>query len=261
MALLRPEDSDAKGLAAKGLAADEVSNSSKLPRYQPGGADFLGPLENSAPLEAPRLRYTTYPRPPLAPTNSTPKSIVEPVDSMQLKNGLSDRSFTNPTQDTGSTQAQLQSTTNHLSDTPTLDATEASISLLEERLVIDHRKRKVGEVIIRKEIETRIVEVPIRREKLIVEQVSPEYKQLAVVDLGQQDAEFNAVEASHTVSSRVVNGNFATADAAIQFLMAISAQSNSSLKGVQVNLILDDVNLTPVYQQLLEQYSTKSTPY
>jgi len=43
----------------------------------------------------------------------------------------------------------------------------------------------VGEVIVRKVIETRMVEVqvPVRHEKLIVEQVSPERKQLAEIDL------------------------------------------------------------------------------
>ena len=36
------------------------------------------------------------------------------------------------------------------------------IRLLGERLVIDRSKRKVGEVIVRKEIETRMVQVPVR---------------------------------------------------------------------------------------------------
>ena len=63
---------------------------------------------------------------------------------------------------------------------------ETIIRLLEERLVVDSSKRKIGEVIVRKEIETRMVQVPVRREKLIVEQVSPEHKQLAEIDLGQR---------------------------------------------------------------------------
>jgi len=45
-------------------------------------------------------------------------------------------------------------------------------------------------------IETRMVQVqvPVRHEKLIVEQVSPERKQLAEIDLGQE--EFSGVELS-----------------------------------------------------------------
>jgi stress response protein YsnF len=62
---------------------------------------------------------------------------------------------------------------------------EKIIPLLEERLIIDRHKRKSGEIVIRKVIETEVIEVLVRREKLIVEQVSPEYKELAVIDLGR----------------------------------------------------------------------------
>jgi Domain of unknown function (DUF2382) len=60
--------------------------------------------------------------------------------------------------------------------------------LLEERLMVDLTRHKIGEIVVRKEIDTQIlqVEVPVRHEKLIVEQVSPEYKLLARIDLGQE---------------------------------------------------------------------------
>jgi len=63
---------------------------------------------------------------------------------------------------------------------------EELIRLLGERVVVDRNKRKVGEVIVRKVIETRMVQVqvPVRHEKLIVE-VSPERKQLAEIDLAR----------------------------------------------------------------------------
>lgn len=61
------------------------------------------------------------------------------------------------------------------------------VRLVEERLVVNRSKRKIGEVIVRKEIETRIIQVPVRYEKLIVEQVSPEHKQLVEINLGQAD--------------------------------------------------------------------------
>jgi stress response protein YsnF len=62
---------------------------------------------------------------------------------------------------------------------------EETIRLLAERVVVDRHKRKAGEIVVRKVIETEKVEVLVRREKLIVEQVSPEYRELAVIDLGQ----------------------------------------------------------------------------
>jgi stress response protein YsnF len=66
---------------------------------------------------------------------------------------------------------------------------EEIIPLLSERVIVDRQKRKSGEVVVRKVIETEIVEVVVRREKLIVEQVSPSYKELAVIDLGQSITE------------------------------------------------------------------------
>ena len=60
---------------------------------------------------------------------------------------------------------------------------EEIFRLLGERVVVDRSKRKVGEVIVRKEIKTRMVQVPVRYEKLIVEEVSPEHKILAEIDL------------------------------------------------------------------------------
>lgn len=65
--------------------------------------------------------------------------------------------------------------------------TEEVVPLLEERLMVNLLRRKVGEVVVRKEIQTHVlqVQVPVRREKLIVEQVSPNYKKLAEIELGQ----------------------------------------------------------------------------
>ncbi|NJP18920.1 MAG: DUF2382 domain-containing protein [Hydrococcus sp. CRU_1_1] len=41
---------------------------------------------------------------------------------------------------------------------------EKIISLLEERLLIDRTKRKVGEIVVRKKVETRMVQVPVKWE-------------------------------------------------------------------------------------------------
>ncbi|MBD2101944.1 DUF2382 domain-containing protein [Leptolyngbya sp. FACHB-261] len=57
--------------------------------------------------------------------------------------------------------------------------------LLGERLVVERGRQKVGEIVVRKQTETRLVRVPVRYEKLIVEQLSPERKILAEVELGQ----------------------------------------------------------------------------
>jgi Domain of unknown function (DUF2382) len=112
------------------------------------------------------------------------------------------------------------------------------LQLLEERLVVDIQRRKVGEIVVRKEIETRIVEVPIRREKLIVEQVSPEFKQLAVIDLGQSSAtETVGVETAYLPT---VDAKFTSIAAAVDFLKEIAEREDSALQHVQMNVVLQE---------------------
>ncbi len=64
---------------------------------------------------------------------------------------------------------------------------EANIALRTEKLVIERERRKVGEVVVRKEVETEYIQVPVKREKLIIEQVNDaESKRLAEIPLSEQ---------------------------------------------------------------------------
>ncbi|AFY93541.1 DUF2382 domain-containing protein [Chamaesiphon minutus] len=87
--------------------------------------------------------------------------------------------------------------------------TEETIYLLEERLMVDLTRHKTGEIVVRKEIDTQVlhVEVPVRREKLIVEQVSPEYKLIAQIDLGSEQLDRGAISYVNHDDSIVINGN------------------------------------------------------
>ena len=138
---------------------------------------------------------------------------------------------------------------------------EETIQLLEERLVVDLHQRKVGELIIRKEIETQIVEIPIRREKLIVEQVSPQFKQLAEIDLGQEQ-QINAVNIHQTGFLPTVEAKFTSPTAAMQFLQEIADRfsqtdavtTNSGLQQIQMNIVLTDAEALAVYHRVSEQH-------
>ncbi|NJN86981.1 MAG: DUF2382 domain-containing protein [Leptolyngbyaceae cyanobacterium SL_7_1] len=139
---------------------------------------------------------------------------------------------------------------------PSSIAEEHSIRLLEERLVVNSQRRKVGEVIVRKEIETRMVEVPVRREKLVVEQVSPEHKQLALIDLkGEAIDALELRQAMPTQANPVVTGEFASIDAAINLLKLIAAKANSGCEGVQLTLVLNDASYQTIYQEWFKQYT------
>jgi stress response protein YsnF len=127
--------------------------------------DTSTPLESEASLEDPFVRQIQSFTPPPEAIHSSEKAPA-------------------PTFTVNGTATPL--------DTAARVSAEEIIPLLAERVIVDRHKRKSGEVVIRKVIETEIIEVLVRREKLIVEQVSPEYKELAVIDLGRTSVEETA---------------------------------------------------------------------
>jgi len=239
--MLKRKNLDAKQLQNQGesLAVDRTQPSDAA-CYQPGGSQFFGPLENSAALEAPKLIYQSPANLPVVSTENSPQLSLQSADSTPL---MAESHEISPQANlklvSSQTHPEQTETVESLSDASKLPMFEETISLLEERLVIDSHKRKVGEVIVRKEIETRIIEVPVRREKLVVEQISPTFKQLAVVDLGQvNDTEFDQVASSQTPLLDTTGYDFDDANAAIQFLEAIAAQSAESHQTPRISVVL-----------------------
>jgi stress response protein YsnF len=132
------------------------------------------------------------------------------------------------------------------------------IRLLEERLVVNRSKRKVGEVIVRKEIETRMVEVPLQREKLIVEQIGEDPKVLAQIDLGE--GEITGIEAIEKRLDRAepkVSAEFTSVTKASKMLSSIAAQPRHGCAKVRIELVLEDKQLQETYQTWIENYSDK----
>lgn len=139
---------------------------------------------------------------------------------------------------------------------------EEIIRLLGEKIVIDRSKRKVGEVIVRKEIETRMIQVPVRREKLIVEQVSPEYKQLAQIDLGEEEiAQIGSIESEKVTpvsadGSLTVSGEFNSPRIASLLLNAIALERNHGCKAVRVTVVVENEEYQKKYQEWFARTST-----
>ena len=133
---------------------------------------------------------------------------------------------------------------------------EEVIRLLEERLVVDLKKQKLGDVIVRKEVETRIIQVPVRREKLIVEQVGPERRQLAEIDLGQAE-EIAEVEQQNAKQDNqpTVSGVFNSPRTASLLLDAISKQRNHGCKYVRVEIVMEDDRHQQTYQDWFDRCS------
>jgi stress response protein YsnF len=200
---------------------------SELSTYPLSSFEFSTQLETSVPLEAPRRIYR-LPVQPVATSN--PAFRVPP-----LAENIPTETLTPDLSNQEDVKQKLERQVVPQPDCYTRPA-ETIIPLLEERLVVDRYKRKVGEVVVRKEIETRIVEVEVRREKLIVEQVSPEFQQLAVVDLGStQSGQINAAEAELPAT---VEANFTSAQAAIEFLQALAVDSDGGLQEIRVSVVL-----------------------
>lgn len=131
----------------------------------------------------------------------------------------------------------------------------ATLRLLEERLVVDrYHRRKIGEVIVRKVVETHVIRVPVRREKLIVEQVSPERQQLASIDLSRGDiygVELTQVT-SETHQPDSISESFIEAKTASQILEEII--ENPVYRSARVNVVFEDATLQSMYEQWLNRH-------
>ncbi|MEH2264024.1 MAG: DUF2382 domain-containing protein [Nostoc sp.] len=143
---------------------------------------------------------------------------------------------------------------------------EQIIRLLEERLVVESSKRKVGEVIVRKVIETRMIEVPVRREKLIVEQISPEHKQLAEIDLGQGEITgvdltgVERLEVTHFDNGLTVSGEFSSPKTASLLLNAIALERNHGCNQVRVTIAVENESHQKKYQEWFDRCSQGQSP-
>jgi len=154
------------------------------------------------------------------------------------------------------------------SDVSSEVAEEEIVRLLEERLVVNRSKWKVGEVVVRKEVETTTVQVPIQREKLIIEQVGSETKQLAEIDLAQGEVsglELTDVPSSDTVERSVpsadnpytVTGEFVSPKAVSNLLDAIALQGRHGCAKVRVELVLEHPELQETYQKMFDRCSSR----
>ncbi|MBA3923968.1 MAG: DUF2382 domain-containing protein [Nostocaceae cyanobacterium] len=161
----------------------------------------------------------------------------------------------------------IADTTDTHSMVTTTDVTEDIIRLLGERLVVDRSKRKIGDVIVRKEIETYMIQVPVRREKLIIEQVSPEHKQLAEIDLGQEElTDITLAEATtannntRPLSGITVSGEFDSPKIASLLLNAIAMERQPGCKKIRVEIVVEDESRQKTYQEWFDRCSKGQKP-
>jgi stress response protein YsnF len=195
------------------------------------------------------------------------KSVILDIDKSPIKHmpEYSQSPMTNNNLETSKIESTIHSTQdlNFEQDGIEQKTEEEIIRLLSERLVVNRNKRKVGDVVVRKEIETRMVQVPVRYEKLIVEQASPENKLLAEIDLNQGDIsgiELNQVE-KHDIdrydSNLTVSGDFNSPKIASLLLNAIALERNHGCQRVRVTIMVENEEYQQKYQEWFERTSIK----
>ena len=129
-----------------------------------------------------------------------------------------------------------------------------TIRLLAERLDVKRDRKKIGEVVVRKQVETEIIEVPVRREKLIIEKAGETNEPLAEIDISSEKVREVKREQTADKSHQVtVKGEFTSLKAAADLLEAISMEDTHGCAKVRVELVLDDPQYQEQYQNLLDR--------
>ena len=129
------------------------------------------------------------------------------------------------------------------------------ISLLEEKLVVQRLRQKIGEVVVRKEIETRMIHIPIRREKLIVEKVGVTTEHLTEIDLGEEKV--NGVKFSELQNADSVyqaQSNFISLEALQKLLPQIANNLTRENMKVRLEIITDCPESQKVCQDICNQF-------
>lgn len=131
----------------------------------------------------------------------------------------------------------------------------AQISLLEERLQVTRRKRKVGEIIVRKQVETRIVKVPLKREKLIVERIGTNPERLTEVIIGEETVNgFKYEELNDTESLQITTSHFLELETAQELLEAIAQLSSAANTRVRLEIVTNCCEHQVEHQHICDRF-------
>lgn len=129
------------------------------------------------------------------------------------------------------------------------------ISLLEEKLQVARRKVKVGEVIVRKQVETRIIKIPIRREKLVIERIGENPELISEVVIGEEKVNgFKYEELNQTNSLHITKSQFLKLQTAQDLLAAISQLSSATNAKIRLEIVTNDSDHQIEHQQVCDRY-------
>ena len=149
-----------------------------------------------------------------------------------------------------------QSSDRPIADKPELDRQireNYNISLLEEKLVVNRQKHKLGEVVVRKEVETQVIHIPIRREKLIVEKVGVTTEHLTEVNLAEERV--NGVKFGELDNAKNIyqaQSNFVSLKQLKDLLALIPDRSDTENIKLRLEIITDNSQSQQAYQNICD---------
>ncbi|MEO1069729.1 MAG: DUF2382 domain-containing protein [Cyanobacteria bacterium J06638_6] len=117
-----------------------------------------------------------------------------------------------------------------------------TIPLIAEKLTVHRQRRKVGEVVVRKLVETDWVQVPVYREKLVVTQVG-QSEPLAVVSLGESRVMGDAAIADSNRPPSTLLGHWASIRDAIHTLDQLPPVDTATASGDKASAVAVTVEL------------------
>ncbi|KST65932.1 DUF2382 domain-containing protein [Mastigocoleus testarum] len=137
------------------------------------------------------------------------------------------------------------------------ESREVTVPLLEERLLVKRDKHKLGEVIIRKKVETHLVQVPVRREILIIEQLGSPNKQLTEIDLAESQVPGVTINTNENKDVNfIVRGELMSPQVASEILREISLQQQNSCKKISLEIEVENHEQQVKYQEIINRWMT-----
>ena len=129
------------------------------------------------------------------------------------------------------------------------------IPLLEEKLQVARRQRKVGEVIVRKQVETRMIKVPIRREKLIVERIGKNPERLTEVVIGEEKVNgFKYEDLNDTDSLHITKSHYLELQTAQDLLEAVAHLSSTDKTKIRLEIVTNCSKHQIEHQNLCDHF-------
>ena len=171
-------------------------------------------------------------------------------DSQPLESDLFDKNVLN------NFEYEDSKTGSNINSTEDNELKNINISLLEEKLVVSRQKHKVGEVVVRKQIETKIVKIPIKREKLIIERIGKNPEKLTEVIVNEEKVNGFGYDELKDDSSQLytISSQYLSIEEAKNLLADISEISTTDSPKICLKVVTKNSELQQKYQDVGDRY-------